>query len=105
MTDKEYYESDLVNDSNMIFSEDEESDTNDDIDPNIIHMLNINNAQDMLFEMKVNIEMWCENNWVDILNRNLIDICDINNKLYKNSSSEASSYSSVSRKGIQRIFI
>jgi hypothetical protein len=45
-------------------------------------MLNFNNAQDILFDLKSNIEMWCEDNYVDILNLNLIDITNMNNKLY-----------------------
>ena len=83
MTDKEYYESDLVNDSNIIFSDDDiESDIEDDTDPEVKLMLNFNNAQDILFDLKSNIEMWCEDNYVDILNLNLIDITNMNNKLY-----------------------
>jgi hypothetical protein len=83
MTDKEYYESDLVNDSNIIFSDDDiESDIEDDTDTEVKLMLNFNNAQDILFDLKSNIEMWCEDNYVDILNLNLIDITNMNNKLY-----------------------
>ena len=83
MTDKEYYESDLVNDSNIIFSDDDiESDIEDDTDTEVKLMSNFNNAQDILFDLKSNIEMWCEDNYVDILNLNLIDITNMNNKLY-----------------------
>jgi len=87
MADKEYYESDLVNDNNIIFSDDEQenSDIDDDINIEVINMINLNNAQDMLFEMKVKIEMWCEDNSVDILNKNLIEITNMNNKFYKNN--------------------
>ena len=83
MSEKEYYESDLVNSNNIIFSDNEESDSEDEVNTEMLEIVNMHKAQDILFDMKANIEIWCEDNYVDILNLNLVDIVDMNNKLFK----------------------
>jgi hypothetical protein len=59
--------------------EDDEIIEVEEMDPEDIKMLSLNTVENVVFQIKSDMEIYCEDNYVNILNKNLSDILDFNN--------------------------